>query len=109
MGQIGRLRLNGEASRGEMDMRSEREKMLAGELYNPLDAELVVGRETRPRLVPRFECDAGEGAGEAAGDFEAAVWRGGDDVWMQPPFFCDYGMNIRLGKKCVIKPVRSRR
>jgi maltose O-acetyltransferase len=26
-------------------MRSEREKMLAGELYNPLNSELVVGRE----------------------------------------------------------------
>ena len=25
---------------------------------------------------------------------------GGDDVWMQPPFFCDYGANIRLGRKC---------
>ena len=25
---------------------------------------------------------------------------GGDDVWMQPPFFCDYGFNILLGRKC---------
>ena len=25
---------------------------------------------------------------------------GGDDVWMQPPFYCDYGVNIRLGSKC---------
>jgi maltose O-acetyltransferase len=24
---------------------------------------------------------------------------GGDDVWMQPPFFCDYGSNIFLGKR----------
>ena len=25
---------------------------------------------------------------------------GGDDVWIQPPFFCDYGSNIYLGRKC---------
>ena len=23
---------------------------------------------------------------------------GGDSVWMQPPFFCDYGSNIELGE-----------
>jgi hypothetical protein len=25
--------------------------------------------------------------------------QGGDSVWMQPPFFCDYGSNILLGKR----------
>ena len=25
--------------------------------------------------------------------------RGGDTVWMQPPFFCDYGSNIELGER----------
>jgi maltose O-acetyltransferase len=25
--------------------------------------------------------------------------RGGDSVWMQPPFFCDYGSNIHLGER----------
>ncbi|HEY4841978.1 MAG TPA: sugar O-acetyltransferase, partial [Terriglobales bacterium] len=25
--------------------------------------------------------------------------RGGDSVWMQPPFFCDYGSNIELGER----------
>src|SRR5690606_36301838 len=24
---------------------------------------------------------------------------GGDSVWMQPPFFCDYGSNIELGDR----------
>ncbi|HSE89447.1 MAG TPA: sugar O-acetyltransferase, partial [Candidatus Binatia bacterium] len=24
---------------------------------------------------------------------------GGDTVWMQPPFYCDYGANIELGKR----------
>ena len=25
--------------------------------------------------------------------------QGGDSVWMQPPFFCDYGSNIFLGQR----------
>ena len=25
--------------------------------------------------------------------------RGGDTVWLQPPFFCDYGANILLGER----------
>lgn len=25
--------------------------------------------------------------------------KGGDSVWMQPPFFCDYGTNIELGER----------
>src|SRR3981189_1459920 len=25
--------------------------------------------------------------------------RGGDTVWMQPPFYCDYGSNIELGER----------
>lgn len=25
--------------------------------------------------------------------------KGGDSVWMQPPFFCDYGSNIHLGER----------
>ena len=25
--------------------------------------------------------------------------KGGDTVWMQPPFFCDYGSNIEFGER----------
>jgi maltose O-acetyltransferase len=25
--------------------------------------------------------------------------KGGDTVWIQPPFYCDYGSNIELGKR----------
>ena len=25
--------------------------------------------------------------------------KGGDTVWMQPPFYCDYGANIELGER----------
>jgi len=73
--------------------------MTAGEMYDPLDPDLAAARERVRDL-----CQALNNTREA----EAAVRRrllrdlfaaGGDSVWMQPPFFCDYGFNITLGER----------
>ncbi len=81
-------------------MPSERDKMLAGELYDPLDPELAAAR-----LRARDLCQDLNATREAQQDERRRILRelfaaGGDDVWLQPPFFCDYGSNIRLGRKC---------
>jgi maltose O-acetyltransferase len=78
---------------------SERAKMLAGELYDPLDPELVAAR-TRARDL----CQSLNATREADQDERRRILRelfamGGDTVWMQPPFFCDYGSNIELGER----------
>ena len=80
-------------------MRSEREKMLAGELYDPMDPELVTGR-----VRARDLCQALNATREAEDAERRRILRelfavGGDTVWMQPPFFCDYGANIELGER----------
>src|ERR687888_2089098 len=80
-------------------MRTEREKMLAGGLYDPLDPELVRARERARDL-----CQDLNATREAQQEQRRRILRelfgaGGEDVWMQPPFFCDYGSNILLGKK----------
>jgi maltose O-acetyltransferase len=80
-------------------MATEREKMLAGELYDPLDPELVAGRTRARDLCWRLNATA-----EADQDERRRVLRdlfatGGETVWMQPPFFCDYGSNIELGER----------
>jgi maltose O-acetyltransferase len=80
-------------------MPSERKKMLAGQLYDPLDPELVAGRERARDL-----CQALNGTREAEAETRRRILRelfgtGGDTVWMQPPFFCDYGTNIELGER----------
>ncbi len=61
-----------------------RDKMLAGELYDPNDPELVTMRQRARDLC-------------AARDFRELFASGGDTVNVQPPFFCDYGANIHLG------------
>jgi maltose O-acetyltransferase len=80
-------------------MASEREKMLAGELYDPLDPDLVAGRERARDL-----CQTLNGTRESQQQERRTILRnlfggGGDTVWMQPPFYCDYGSNIYLGTR----------
>jgi maltose O-acetyltransferase len=80
-------------------MPTEREKMLAGELYDPLDPELVIGRERARDL-----CQELNATRESESDTRRRILRelfgtGGDTVWMQPPFYCDYGANIELGQR----------
>jgi maltose O-acetyltransferase len=78
---------------------TEREKMLAGALYDPLDPELV-----EARIRARDLCHALNATREAEQQHRRSIQRqlfgsGGDTVWMQPPFYCDYGRNIALGER----------
>jgi len=80
-------------------MHSEREKMLAGELYDALDPDLVAGRDRARDL-----CQTLNATREAEQEvrrhlLSQLLGKGGDTVWMQPPFYCDYGSNIELGNR----------
>ena len=73
--------------------------MLAGEPYDPLNSELVAARERARNL-----CQALNATREAEQNSRRRILcelfgAGGDSVWMQPPFFCDYGSNIELGER----------
>jgi maltose O-acetyltransferase len=80
-------------------MPSEKEKMLAGELYDPLDPELVAGRERARDLCQDLNATR-EGEAELRRSIVKRLFgQGGDSAWLQPPFFCDYGANILLGER----------
>lgn len=93
-------------------MKTEKEKMLAGELYNALDPEL-----TQERHLARLHCRAL--AACAPGDtaermrITAALFGAMTDAWIEPPFHCDYGRNISVGRKvffnfnCVVLDVMA--
>jgi maltose O-acetyltransferase len=80
-------------------MPSEREKMLAGELYDPLDPELVTGRERARDLCQALNATRESETEVRRGLLRELFGAGGESVWMQPPFFCDYGANIELGER----------
>jgi maltose O-acetyltransferase len=67
--------------------------MVAGELYDALDPELVEARERARLLLARYN---------ATGDREALTalfGRLADDTVVEPPFHCDYGFNISVGPR----------
>jgi maltose O-acetyltransferase len=78
---------------------TERQKMLNGDLYDPLDAELTSARERARDL-----CQALNATREAEQEVRRRILselfgKGGETVIMQPPFYCDYGSNIELGER----------
>ena len=80
-------------------MRTERDKMLAGELYDALDPDLV-----RERDRARDLCQTLNATRESDREIRRRILlqlfgKGGDTVWMQPPFYCDYGSHIELGER----------
>jgi maltose O-acetyltransferase len=80
-------------------MRTEKAKMLAGELYDPLDPELVQARDRARDLCQDLNATRERDQERRRAILRQLFGRGGDTVWMQPPFFCDYGSNILLGER----------
>lgn len=80
-------------------MMTEREKMLSGELYNALDPELVLAREKAKDICQDLNATR-EGDQQTRRRLLTELFgSGGDSVWIQPPFYCDYGNNIHLGER----------
>jgi maltose O-acetyltransferase len=80
-------------------MPTERQKMIAGDLYRADDPELVAARLAARKLVRRFnQSDDEDLAGRFAllTDLFGAV---GEGSFIEPAFRCDYGFNIRVGRK----------
>ena len=78
---------------------TEREKMRAGEPYDPLDPELVAGRNRARDLCQDLNATREADVDQRRDILRRLFGAGGDSVWMQPPFFCDYGANIELGER----------
>ena len=68
-------------------------------MYDPLDAALVQARKRARDLCQELNAtwdDESEGRRRILTEL---FGKGGESVWMQPPFFCDYGSNILLGER----------
>lgn len=81
---------------------TEREKMLAGLLYDCGDPELLDQWHRAKDLVRDYNrLDSRDLAGK---DLILSRLLGGrgKNVWITPPFFVDYGRNIYLGDNCEI-------
>lgn len=73
--------------------------MLAGELYLASDPELVAARAHARSLLQRLNRSGPEEAELRRSLFARLFGKVGDGVYLEPPFFCDYGSNISLGDR----------
>ena len=80
-------------------MNSEREKMLAGELYLANDPELVALRKAARELTGRLNASRTDDESLRQSLVKRLLGRCGDSVWIEPPFYCDYGVHISFGDR----------
>lgn len=80
-------------------MKTEKEKMLAGELYNALDLELSEDRTRTRLLIKQLNDGREDDAALREKILQQLIPNAGPDLWLQPPFYCDYGYNIITGEK----------
>lgn len=78
-------------------MPSEWERMVAGEPYDPRDPALTAARRRARDLLLAFNATADAEEEARAELLEALLGTAGDRLWVEPPFFCDYGSNITTG------------
>jgi maltose O-acetyltransferase len=80
-------------------MNSEKEKMLSGQWYNPLDKELSAERALSRRYQHQFNHSAPDDEGLCKQTLKQWLPNTGKHFYVEPPFFCDYGYNIETGNK----------
>ena len=73
--------------------------MLAGELYNPLDDQLSIERLNARLLLAALNETREDETAERSSLLRELLPNAGPGLWLQPPFYCDYGSNIILGEK----------
>ncbi|MBK6843156.1 MAG: sugar O-acetyltransferase [Gemmatimonadetes bacterium] len=76
---------------------SQRDRMLSGEPYNSRDPELLALAHRARALLATFAALPStntDGRHRVLADLLGSV---GDGVWIEPPFFCDYGAHVTIG------------
>jgi maltose O-acetyltransferase len=76
---------------------TERERMLAGLLYQPYDPVLVEARKRARRLVQALNEAASDDIPRRTRILQELLGRCGERVIIEPPFRCDYGTHIEIG------------
>lgn len=79
-------------------MASEKQKMLAGELYRATGEELAADARRVAEWMDRYNASIARTQDEYRVLLREMLAEVGEGAYVRPPFHCDYGYNIRLGK-----------
>jgi maltose O-acetyltransferase len=80
-------------------MKTEKQKMLDGELYDPTDKELVEERLRTRLLIKELNDTREDQIEDRARVLKELIPHAGPGLWLQPPFYCDYGRYMIVGEK----------
>jgi acetyltransferase-like isoleucine patch superfamily enzyme len=72
--------------------------MLAGALYNPLDKQLSEERLKARLLLKELNDTREDQVEERVRILKELLPDAAAGLWLQPPFYCDYGLNIKIGE-----------
>lgn len=81
---------------------TEREKMLAGLLYDGGDSELMARWHKAKKLMRDYNLADPDNLAEKERILTELLGGRGDNLWITAPFYVDYGENIYFGNQCEV-------
>lgn len=81
---------------------TEKDKMLNGDFYDSRDSELLRLYHKARKLLKSYNDLDSELLHEREGILEELFEFKGSGVWIETPFFCDYGANISIGENTFV-------
>ncbi|GFD73721.1 sugar O-acetyltransferase [Tenacibaculum mesophilum] len=81
---------------------TEKQKMLNGDYYNSRDPELIKVYHKARKLLKEYNFLNSELTLERDRILSELFASKGNGVWIETPFFCDYGENISIGENTFI-------
>ncbi|OBX25642.1 sugar O-acetyltransferase [Gelidibacter algens] len=79
-------------------MKSEKEKMIAGDMYDPTDEKLVADRRQARISFGNYNTSHPDETPNRKDLLETLFDSPSRNLYIEPPFYCDYGYNIQLGE-----------
>lgn len=80
-------------------MSSEKDKMLTGQPYDPADPQRTAERLHARRLLAAYNATGADQPDERTRLLAELIPQAGSGLWIEPPFYCDYGARISLGER----------
>ena len=76
---------------------TEKEKMIAGEMYAPSDSHLIEGRRQARIAFGKYNATHPDETENRKALLFQLLKQPSENLYIEPPFYCDYGYNIQLG------------
>lgn len=80
-------------------MKTEKEKMLSGETYFANDKQLTAERTMVKKLLHKLNVTEYVVSGTSRALLKQLLPNANKQIYIEPPFHCDYGYNIHIGEK----------